>query len=196
MEGIVSKQLDARYSAGRSSSWIKTKHAQGDEFVIVGYTAPKRSRTGFGSLLMATRDDGALRYVGRVGTGFDDARLRSLKARMQPLARRQATVSLPAHIPLRPRDVTWIEPRLVAELEYRGWGKEGLLRQASFKGLREDKTVDEVGKAKSKGKAAAAARISSPGKLVFPGLRITKQQVADYTSLPGDRKSTRLNSSH
>ncbi|MDQ2702661.1 MAG: DNA ligase D [Pseudomonadota bacterium] len=180
MEGIVSKQLGARYSAGRSNSWIKTKHAQGDEFVIVGYTAPKRSRTGFGSLLMATREEGALRYVGRVGTGFDDARLRNLKARMQPLARKQATVSLPAHIPLRPRDVTWIEPRLVAELEYRGWGKEGLLRQASFKGLREDKTVDEVGTTKSKGKAPAAARISSPGKLVFPGLRITKQQVADY----------------
>src|SRR3546814_13666370 len=123
MEGIVSKQLDARYSAGRSSSWIKTKHAQGDEFVILGYTAPKRSRTGFGSLLMATRDAGALRYVGRVGTGFDDARLRSLKARMTPLARRPATVSQPAHMPSRPRDT--------AE-ELRG-GKESV-RPCRFRG--------------------------------------------------------------
>ena len=175
MEGIVSKQLGARYAAGRSTSWVKTKHAQGDEFVIVGYTAPKRSRTGFGALLMATREDGALRYVGRVGTGFDDARLRTLKARMQPLARKEPTVPLPAHVPLRPRDVTWIEPRLVAELEYRGWGKEGLLRQASFKGLREDKTVDDVGNGDDR-----RVRISSPERVVFPALGITKQQVADY----------------
>jgi bifunctional non-homologous end joining protein LigD len=175
MEGIVSKRLDAHYSGGRSPAWIKTKHAQGDEFIVVGYTAPKRTRTGFGSLLMATQQDGALKYVGRVGTGFDDAQLRKLLARMQPLARKQATVTLPAHVPFRPRDVTWIEPRLVAELEFRGWGKEGLLRQASFKGLREDKTVEEIGK-------PAASRLSSPGKVVFPELRITKQQVHDYYS--------------
>ena len=121
MEGIVSKRLDAHYTPGRSGSWVKTKHAQGDEFVVVGYTAPKRSRNGFGSLLLATHRDGALKYVGRVGTGFDDAMLRNLAARMKPLARREATVPLPAHIPFRPRDVTWIEPRLVVELEYRGW---------------------------------------------------------------------------
>ncbi len=183
MEGIVSKRLDAHYTPGRSSSWIKTKHAQGDEFVVVGYTAPRRTRTGFGSLLMATRQDGVLKYVGRVGTGFDDTRLRDLLARMQPLARRQATVTLPAHVPFRPRDVTWVEPELVAELEFRGWGKEGLLRQASFKGLREDKTVDEIGKGGKKGKQGkpvSASRLSSPGKVIFPELRITKQQVADY----------------
>src|SRR5690606_4859341 len=178
MEGIVSKQLGARYAAGRSTSWVKTKHAEGDEFVIVGYTAPKRSRTGFGSLLMATREDGALRYVGRVGTGFDDDQLRKLKARMQPLTRTQTTVALPAHIPRRPRDGTWIEPKLVAEQEYRGWGKEGLLRQASFKGLREDKTVDEVGKGDGKAKKTGmrkagkpgsdeAPRISSPDRVVY-----------------------------
>jgi bifunctional non-homologous end joining protein LigD len=224
MEGIVSKRLDAHYVEGRSTSWLKSKHAQGDEFIVVGYTAPKRSRTGFGALLLATHRDGALRYVGRVGTGFDDAMLRNLAARMKPLARREATVPLPAHIPFRPRDVTWIEPRLVVELEYRGWGKEGLLRQASFKGLREDKGVDEIGDAKARGGAkratakaaaktaratkatkatkatqepAAAAksragkgarapaeasipRVTSPDRVVYPQLRITKQQVFDY----------------
>ena len=82
---------------------------------------------------------------------------------------------LPSHVPFRPRDVTWVEPRLVAELEYRGYGKEGLLRQASFKGLREDKTVKEVGE-----QSGGDVRISSPGKIIFPDLRITKQQVADY----------------
>jgi bifunctional non-homologous end joining protein LigD len=184
MEGIVSKRLDAHYTPGRSTSWIKTKHAQGDEFIVVGYTAPKRTRTGFGSLLMATRQDGALKYVGRVGTGFDDDQLRNILARLKPLARKEATVTLPAHVPFRARDVAWVAPELVAELEYRGWGKEGLLRQASFKGMREDKTVDEIGKASgkasSKHKAASVPRLSSPGKLVFPELGITKQQVADY----------------
>lgn len=200
MEGIISKRLDGHYTPGRNASWLKTKHAQGDEFIVVGYTAPKRSRNGFGSLLLATRRDGALAYVGRVGTGFDDAMLRNLAARMKPLARRAPTVVLPAHVPFRPRDVTWIEPRLVVELEYRGWGKEGLLRQASFKGLREDKGVDEIGNAKSAKatkatkaakatkatkttKAAAEAampRVSSPDRIVYPQLRITKQQVFDY----------------
>jgi bifunctional non-homologous end joining protein LigD len=215
MEGIISKRRDAHYVEGRSTTWLKSKHAQGDEFIVVGYTAPKRTRTGFGSLLLATRRDGALQYVGRVGTGFDDAMLRNLAARMKPLARREATVALPAHIPFRPRDVTWIEPELVVELEYRGWGKEGLLRQASFKGLREDKGVDEIGDGKARGRAttkraakgakgaartaakkaapakraaargagaedAALPRVSSPGRVVYPQSRITKQQVFDY----------------
>lgn len=208
MEGIVSKRRDAHYVEGRSTSWLKSKHAQGDEFIVVGYTEPKRSRTGFGSLLLATHRDGALQYVGRVGTGFDDAMLRNLAARMKPLARREATVALPAHIPFRPRDVTWIEPRLVVELEYRGWGKEGLLRQASFKGLREDKNVGEIGQAAKRGAAkrtakapakratdaagaprksarqepagASIPRVSSPDRIVYPELRITKQQVFDY----------------
>ena len=92
MEGIVSKRVDAPYVEGRSTTWVKTKHAQGDEFVVVGYTAPKRSRTGFGSLLLATHRDGALKYVGRVGTGFDDAMLRNLSARLKPLAMRVISV--------------------------------------------------------------------------------------------------------
>ncbi|MGN6113208.1 MAG: DNA ligase D, partial [Luteimonas sp.] len=163
MEGIVSKRRDAHYAEGRTGTWIKTKHAQGDEFVVVGYTAPKRSRTGFGALLLATHRDGALQYVGRVGTGFDDAMLRNLAARMKPLARREATVPLPAHIPFRPRDVTWIEPRLVVELEYRGWGKEGLLRQASFKGLREDKGVDEIGDTATRGSSRKAPARATAG---------------------------------
>src|SRR5690606_16583285 len=177
MEGIISKRVGAGYVAGRSGSWIKTKHAQSDEFVVVGYTAPKRSRTAFGSLLTATREHGALKYVGRVGTGFDDATLRAVLERLQPLARREATVLLPAHVPFRPRDVTWVEPEVVAELEFRGFGKEGLLRQASFKGLREDKTVKDIGDQTAAGEAV---RLTSPGKIIFPELRITKQQVADY----------------
>jgi bifunctional non-homologous end joining protein LigD len=174
MEGIVSKAVAATYTPGRSKTWLKSKHAQSDEFVIVGYTAPKRSRAGFGSLLMATREHGALKFVGRVGTGFDDTMLRSLLARMKALVRKEPVVALPPHTALRNHHVTWIEPRLVAELDFRGFGKEGLLRQASFKGLREDKTVKEVGE------QAQGVRITSPAKVVFPELKIRKQQVAEF----------------
>ncbi|GAB2623237.1 DNA ligase D [Novilysobacter erysipheiresistens] len=173
MEGIISKAVDAHYTPGRSRTWLKVKHAQGDEFAIVGFTAPKRSRVGFGSLLLATRERGRLRYVGRVGTGFDDATLRKLTAQLKGLARKEATVVLPAHLPFAPRDVTWVQPRLVAEVAFRGWAKEGLLRQASFQRLRDDKEVDDVGD-------QSTPRLSSPDKLIYPAEKITKQQVADY----------------
>ncbi|MDQ3287251.1 MAG: DNA ligase D [Pseudomonadota bacterium] len=174
MEGIISKAVDAHYTPGRSRTWLKIKHALAEEFVIVGYTAPKGSRSGFGSLLMATREAGALKYVGRVGTGFDDECLRSLTAQLRTIGREQPTVSLPGHIPLSLRSVTWVEPRLVAEVEFRGWAKEGLLRQASFKRLREDKSMDDIGD------QTPPQRLSSPGKLIYPADKITKQQVADY----------------
>ncbi len=174
MEGIVSKALDAKYTPGRSRTWLKAKHAASDEFVVVGYTPPKGGRTGFGALLMATREHGRMVYKGRVGTGYDDAMLRSVLAKLKPLARKEAVVELPSHTTLRPKHVTWVEPKLVAEIEYRGFGKEGLLRQASFKGLREDKTVKEVGD------QAEPVRITSPQKVIFPELKIRKQQVFDY----------------
>ncbi|MGV8941046.1 MAG: DNA ligase D [Lysobacter sp.] len=178
MEGIVSKAVEARYTPGRSSSWLKIKHAQTDEFIVVGFTAPKGSRAGFGSLLMATRDAGRLKYVGRVGTGFDDALLRHLATRLQRLSRDEATVALPAHVPFAARDVTWVEPRLVVEVAFRGWGKEGLLRQASYQRMRDDKDaaqveVSDVGEHDE-------VRLSSPDKLIYPDEKITKQQVADY----------------
>lgn len=163
LEGIISKRVDARYTQSRSAQWVKVKHAQSDEFVVVGYTTPKGGRTGFGSLLMATVDGGALRYVGRVGTGYDDDTLRAVSRQLQPLRRRTATVALPGHLPHDKRDngsVHWVEPRLVAEVAYRGWGKEGLLRQASFQRLRNDKTVEDLGMAataKKKGAATKAA---------------------------------------
>ncbi|MEG3192437.1 DNA ligase D [Lysobacter sp. D1-1-M9] len=186
MEGIISKAVGARYLPGRSSTWLKIKHAQTDEFVIVGFTAPKRSRVGFGSLLMATREAGALKYVGRVGTGFDDARLRSMTAQLRKLVRKSPTLTLPAHIALAPRDVTWVEPQLVAELAFRGWGKEGLLRQASFMRLRGDKTVGEGAHVQGEradpdgASAVPETRLTSPDKLIYPAEKITKREVAEY----------------
>ena len=203
LEGIVSKSCDAPYVSGRSRTWLKIKHAQGEEFIVVGHSPPKGSRKAFGALLLATVDDGALRYVGRVGSGFDDARLADIGRRLARLARDEPVLELPSHVPFNPKSVRWVEPRLVVEVAFRGWAKEGLLRQASFKTLREDKTVEDLGMATRKAptakparkraaataeqaprrrgaRAPAEVRITHPERIVFPDTAYSKQAVADY----------------
>ncbi|WP_421568230.1 DNA ligase D [Stenotrophomonas sp. PD6] len=194
-EGIISKRVDAPYVNARSPSWVKVKHENTDEFVVVGYTDPKGSRSGFGSLLMATPDKGALRYVGRVGTGFDDAKLAAMHRQLKALSTDKAAVELPSHVPFKASSVHWVKPTLVAEVAFRGWAKEGLLRQASFKRLREDKTATDLGAA-SPGKAAKPTKvaaktkasdhpadwvnISHPERVVFAKAKLTKGDVAEY----------------
>jgi bifunctional non-homologous end joining protein LigD len=182
IEGVVSKRCDSAYRAGRGGDWIKAKHEDADEFVIVGYTEPKGSRTGFGSLLLATHVDGGLRYVGRVGTGFDDETLRTLHKRLEAIGRRQQTVALPAHVPFMARAVHWVAPTLVAEVAFRGWGKEGLLRQAAFKRLRADKRAAEIAPqvAPEKIRKEDAVELTHPDRVVFKDAGCTKVDVADY----------------
>lgn len=192
IEGVISKRLDSPYRGGRGGDWIKSKHEQADEFVVVGYTAPKGARSGFGSLLLATSDNGVLRYVGRVGTGFNDETLRRLHKQLQALRQQGAIVELPAHVPFKSRSVRWVEPRLVVEVAYRGWGKEGLLRQSAFKRLREDKRAEQVFLQTVPATDAREAhvhgtqlkgthsKISHPDRIVFDGASYTKRDVADY----------------
>ncbi|MBN6112964.1 DNA ligase D [Xanthomonas bonasiae] len=176
-EGVVSKRVDARHHGGRGGDWVKTKHENSDDFVIVGYTDPKGARNGFGSLLLAQRSDGGLRYVGRVGTGFDEAGLRRLLAQLQALHSAQEVVDLPAHAPFPRRSVHWVRPQLVAEVAFRGWAKEGLLRQAAFKRLREDKPLQDLGGDRAPPPAAApgshvvAARAAASAKKTAPAAR-------------------------
>jgi bifunctional non-homologous end joining protein LigD len=197
-EGIISKRVDAPYVNARSPSWVKVKHENTDEFLVVGYTDPKGSRSGFGSLLMATPDKGGLRYVGRVGTGFDDAKLAAMHRQLKALDTDKTAIELPSHVPFKASSVHWVKPTLVAEVAFRGWAKEGLLRQASFKRLREDKTAKDLGAAASavSAKAAKATKapakanvsapaadgvnISHPERVVFAKARLTKGDVADY----------------
>ena len=192
LEGIISKRAASAYRQARSGDWLKIKHSRSEEYVVVGHTEPQGTRSGFGALLLATPDGGALRYVGRVGTGFDDATLRALHAAMKPLRQPTASVALPAHLPHDKRDrgnIHWLQPRLVVEVAFRGLGKDGLLRHASFLRLREDKTPEDLGMASkrpssktkpAKRNAVAPVEVSSPERIVYPDAGITKQQVADY----------------
>jgi bifunctional non-homologous end joining protein LigD len=177
IEGIVSKRCDSCYRAGRSGDWIKVKHEQTDEFVVVGFTAPKGSRTAFGSLLMATREHDHLRYVGRVGTGFDDESLRTIHRRLQAIERKSATVELPDHVPFAARSVHWVKPVLVAEVTFRGWAKEGLLRQASFKRLRSDKQANELEPQRIE---ENTMQVTHPERLMFADCAYTKGDIAEY----------------
>ncbi|WP_295571392.1 DNA ligase D [uncultured Stenotrophomonas sp.] len=179
-EGIVSKQVDAPYVNTRAHSWVKVKHEDSDEFVIVGHTAPKGSRVGFGSLLLATPVPGGLRYVGRVGTGFDDEGLKALSTALASLAVKAPVVELPAHVPFRAASVRWVKPVVVAEVAFRGWGKEGLLRQASFKRLRSDKQKEDLDVVASKPESASEVQITHPERVVFPKQKLSKGDVADY----------------
>lgn len=175
LEGIVSKRIDSRYSQSRSDAWAKVKHEDTDEFVIVGYTAPKGSRSGFGSLLMAVPENGALRYAGRVGTGFGDSALRSLETTLAGLRTDTASVELPNHVPFSAHSVRWVKPMLIAEVAFRGRAKEGLLRQASFKRLREDKNMQDLDPSHPD-----EVVITHPDRIVYKKEKIRKGDVASY----------------
>lgn len=187
VEGVVSKRADAPYRAGRGDDWIKTRHVRSDEFVVVGHTPPQGSRSGFGSLLLASQGGTGLRYMGRVGSGFDEATLRGLQRRLETLAREAPVLELPAHVPFPARSVRWVQPRLVAEVAYRGHGKEGLLRQASFRRLRPDKRPADTAPAPPTRGQEAAMAISHPSRRMFAGAEYSKQDVADYYAAVADR---------
>lgn len=137
LEGIIAKRADSRYAAGRSRDWLKFKLHQRQEAVVAGYTDPRGSRTQFGALVLGVFDPSAERlvYVGRVGTGFDAATRRDLRARMQP-ADRPVLAGAPG-------PVHWVEPELVIEVEFAEWTPDGRLRAPVFVGLRADKPPRE-----------------------------------------------------
>jgi bifunctional non-homologous end joining protein LigD len=139
-EGVVAKDESSPYTQGRSSKWLKFKVKQEDEFIIIGYSAPAGAREHFGALLLAAYEGDELKYVGKVGTGFSRETLAQLFRKFQSLVRQKASVVDPP----RERDVTWLAPRLVAQIAYEEWTDDRKLRQPVFLGLRDDKRAAEV----------------------------------------------------
>ncbi len=139
-EGVVAKDLSSPYIGKRTTKWLKVKVHQEEEFVIVGYTPPRGHRGFFGALLLGAYDHGALRYVGKVGTGFSEGVLASLFRSLQPLVRKTS----PLVDPPSERGVIYVAPRFVAQIAFEEWTADRKLRQPVFLGLRDDKKPTEV----------------------------------------------------
>jgi bifunctional non-homologous end joining protein LigD len=153
LEGIVAKKSASPYKAGRSSVWLKIRSRHTGDFVVVGFTAPKGSRGGFGALQLADYLEGELVYAGRAGTGFSDKQLTDARRELEAQRRGDPPCSGP--IPAE-KGTTWVEPTTVCEVEYSEWTEEGLLRQPVFLRFRDDKRPEEcVRDLRARGSAAA-----------------------------------------
>jgi bifunctional non-homologous end joining protein LigD len=155
LEGVVSKRADGAYAGRRTRSWIKTKCSRRQEFVVGGFTDPSGARSGFGALLLGVYEEGALRFAGRVGSGFDDATLRRVHERLRKLQTGAPPFSDPPR-GAQARGVHWTKPQLVAEVAFAEWTGDGQLRHPVFKGLREDKAPEDVLREQGEGEPADA----------------------------------------
>ncbi len=187
LEGIMAKRRDSRYLEGRRSrDWLKVKATGRQEFVIAGYTRGTGARAAtFGALVLAVNDGGELRYAGNVGTGFDDREIRRLLQLLAPLKRKDPPFAeAPRMARVRRGDVTWVEPRLVAEVAFSEWTHDGHVRQPSYKGLREDKPAAEVRHERPTAEVirsgARELSLSNLDKLFWPEEGITKGDLVAY----------------
>jgi bifunctional non-homologous end joining protein LigD len=141
-EGLIAKRAAATYQHGRSRDWLKFKCGRRQELVIGGFTEPRATRTGFGALLVGYWEDGRLRYAGKVGTGYDDETLRTLRRELDRLERPSRPFSERTGLPVK--GVHWVAPELVAEVGFTEWTADGRLRHPRFLGLRTDKDPKTV----------------------------------------------------
>jgi len=195
-EGIVSKLASAPYLSDRGSAWLKSKCFQEQEFVVGGFTGPSNGSDGIGALLVGYFDGGKLRYAGRSGTGFTQKTQGALRKQLNELEQSKPPFGdLPKGVS---KGVHWVKPTLVAQISFANWTRDNLLRQAAFKGLREDKPAKEVvresavpQKHSQRDAAAKSARpgtaqgatdlpITHPEKLLDKESGMTKQMLAEY----------------
>jgi bifunctional non-homologous end joining protein LigD len=189
LEGIVAKKLGSTYDPGRRSPcWVKVKNRERQELVIGGWLPGEGKRSQrLGALLVGVREDGALRYAGRVGTGFTEAELLKLR----DLLGERATDASPFSGVRKgqiPRTANWVEPSLVCEVEFVEWTRDGILRAPAYKGLRDDKPAVEVVRETKAGRehhqllrvGDREVRLSNPDKVLFPQAGFTKRQYVDY----------------
>lgn len=184
LEGLVSKLADAPYRSGRSKDWRKSKCSQRQEFVIGGYVPSTVSSHAIGSLVMGVFEEGKLRHVGRVGTGYTARVAADLWKRLQPLVRDKSPFAGKLSADAA-RGVHFVEPSLVAEVEFRSWTGDHNLRHASYRGLREDKPAEDVvqegaPQMKADRPRGSSVKLTHPDRIYWPEDGVTKQGLADY----------------
>ncbi len=199
LEGILSKQANAPYVAGRQRSWLKIKCSRRQEFIIVGFSDARKGERALGALYLAYKKNGVLQYAGKVGTGFSMQSARELAGRLAkigvktPVLGRGETVGLAAG---EWRAVHWVEPVLLCEVAFTEWTADGRIRHPSFQGLREDKDASQVnkeqpmrtssttksaiGKKEAERLVLGGISITHPGRVISDTGHITKGELAEY----------------
>jgi bifunctional non-homologous end joining protein LigD len=215
LEGIVSKRADLPYHPGRNATWVKTKCILRQELVVGGFTDPEgAARDAIGALLVGYHEAGALRFAGKVGTGFTNAEARALRRRLRGIAA-DASPFTPRPSGWLGRNAHWVRPELVCEVAFTEWTGDGKIRHPSFQGLREDKrAADVVRETPTRARTATSTstptpttarkrpparrgpdspaieisgiRISHPDRVMYPDLGLTKEDVVRYYDAVAD----------
>src|SRR5262245_1409171 len=187
LEGVIAKRPDSPYRPGRRTrEWLKVKTAGRQEFVVAGYTRGEgRRANSIGSLVLALPEAGALRWVGNAGSGLGDAEIERLLKQLRPLERPTSAFPTEPKMPrVRRGDVVWVEPKLVAEIAFGEWTRDGHLRHPRYLGLRDDKPADEVRRESPTAdvirRGKRELRLSNLDKVFWPEEGITKGDLIDY----------------